>query len=85
MEENKNRDELTIYKLIKQLNEAERCWCDARATPRFGRTAIIDGRNAYFVECPKCGMKVGSFSGFFGAVKEWNNEIQKHYTENRNV
>lgn len=80
MEENKNRDELTIDKLIKQLGEAERCWCDAEGnTKGVIGTALIDGRTAYLVECPKCGMKIGSFTGFFEAVKAWNSKIQQHY------
>jgi len=83
--------ESTIIELNKLLHEADErreripdaCYCYGMPEPTL-EALLIDGRTAYLVECPRCGLKVGTFAGFVEAVKLWNDKIQKHYRENWN-
>lgn len=72
--------------IVKLLHEADErreripdaCYCYGMPQPTLG-VLSIDGQIAYLVECPRCGVKVGTFVGFVEAVKAWNSKIQQHY------
>lgn len=72
-----------IINLLREADERreripDACSCYGMPQPTL-EALLIDGQTAYLVECPRCGLKVGTFAGFIEAVKLWNDKIQKHY------